>query len=271
MNQGGESLEWHKDGTIWRWTGVEGVEAWFSTRQGGVSSPPFDSMNLSFNVNDDTESVIENRSRILAHGGVQLSDLVMSEQVHKAGVVWVDKSHRGRGAEGPTTALPGMDGLLTESRHVVLGMGFADCVPIFLADAKRRYVGALHAGWRGTILGVQIEALRMIEEHWGTLKDLRVGIGPSIGPCCYEVDETVYQAVVGRLGHDRTLKAARPGHWQLDLWQTNKLIIENAGVPTENINIAGQCTSCQADEFFSHRRDRGRTGRMGGYICLTSS
>lgn len=258
----------HEDG-YWQWLGPENVQAIFTTRQGGVSLPPYDTWNLSFGVPDAPEAVVANRRKALGCLNASLEQLVMAEQVHGAQVSWVGAGDAPAGAYSPQTSVAGADGLLTQGTGIVLGMGFADCVPIFLADSAGRTAGLLHAGWRGTVRGVQEKAVWHLKRQGISPENLHVGIGPSIGPCCYEVDETVAQEFRAVMGdHAPLTPGMRSGHYQLDLWAANRWRLEQLGVPRENIDVAGVCTACHSGQFFSHRRDRGRTGRMGGYICL---
>ncbi|PSR33260.1 MAG: peptidoglycan editing factor PgeF [Sulfobacillus benefaciens] len=259
-------MQWHLDPgtTNWVWDTPTPVSAWVTTRSGGVSYPPLDSRNISFNVGDLASAVIENRRRSVP----RLDQLIMAQQVHKAETVWVGPQDAGRGALDASSAILGADGLATDSEAVVLGMGFADCVPIFFTDVTGSAIGIVHAGWRGTVSGVQLGALESLQQHgWGP-EEMLVGIGPAIGPCCYEVDVQVAEKVRLVLGGSDPLSAGRDSHhFYLDLWETNRLMLERAGVPSSQIAILRRCTACHPEEFFSHRRDRGRSGRMGGFIC----
>ncbi len=252
----------------WQWQAQENIVAIFSTRSGGVSSMPYDSMNLSLGVGDTPPLVLENRRRILDAFPAQLSHLIMAQQVHHNQVGWVGAPNASQGAYDADSAVPGLDGMLVQEPGLVLGMGFADCVPIFLTDQAGSFGGLLHAGWRGTVRGVQKSAVHMLSLAGIEPETLLVGIGPSIGPCCYEVDGGVAAEFHDAMGWQAPLKNSRADHDMLDLWEANRIILENQGVRPENISIAGLCTSCHPDQFFSHRRDHGRTGRMGGYICM---
>ncbi|OLZ09792.1 peptidoglycan editing factor PgeF [Sulfobacillus thermosulfidooxidans] len=251
------------------WQVTEGIQAIFTTRQGGVSFSPFDTLNISFNVGDLPSAVMENRRRVLADIDHDLSQLVMAEQVHHNQVAWVAPHDAGAGAMASRTALPGLDGLLTHSDRVVLGMGFADCVPIFIAVPQDHVVGLLHAGWRGTVRGVQRQAIELLKEEGIDLRQIHIGIGPSIGPCCYEVDERVANEFRAQMGGDAPLVATRAGHYLLDLWEANRQQLVELGIPNANIDISRWCTACHGDQFFSYRRDHGHTGRMGGFICMS--
>lgn len=255
-------MGWQLRDQMWEWSSSSRIKAWVTTRQGGVGSPPFDTLNISTAVNDREEAVKENRRRALAFARRSPKDLVTADQVHHNRVAWVFEQDRG-------TVVAAADGLLTMSSKVVLGMGFADCVPIFLTDVNGRVGGVLHAGWRGTVRGVQTAAVKLLAAMGIAPRDLLVGIGPSIGPCCYEVDYPVEVLVRSTAGDLPLSPARREGHWMLDLWQANALLLARAGVLPEHIDQANLCTSCHPQWFFSHRRDKGRTGRLGGYICLT--
>jgi YfiH family protein len=252
----------------WQWQAHENVRAIFTTRNSGVSLPPYDTMNLSLGVGDLSSAVRENRWRALAYLQSSPDQLIMAQQVHHNQVRWVGPQDASGGAYDLNTAVQGMDGLLIKERGPVLGMGFADCVPIFLTDQEGRVAGLLHAGWRGTVRGVQKAAVQALSQAGFPPETLQVGIGPSIGSCCYEVDEPVAEEFRSVMGEAAPLQPGRPGHYFLDLWEANRRILENQGVKADNIAISGLCTSCQHEQFFSYRRDHGRTGRMGGYICL---
>jgi YfiH family protein len=152
--------------------------------------------------------------------------------------------------------------LITSSPDKTLLLRYADCTPVLLADTRRNAIGVVHAGWRGSAVraaGAAVEALRA---SFGTdPRDLVVGIGPAIGPCCYEVGEDVVTAFDDRPG----LFANR----RLDLWEANRQALIEAGVPSDQIEVAGVCTQCQSDRFFSHRANGGQpAGRFAALIRL---
>lgn len=246
------------------WEVGPGVRAGVSTRRGGASRPPFDTLNWSYAVGDDPQAVNENRRRVLAWAHAEPGQLVTAGQVHGAAVAVVGPEEAGRGP------VAGVDGLLTSRPGTVVAVAVADCVPLLLAAPQAGWVGAIHAGWRGTAAKIGPQAVQRLFEQGVRPDQLWVGIGPSIGPCCYEVDEPVYTAITQALGSDRPLRPGRPGHWQLDLWLANQMALEAVGVPPSHIECLGWCTACRSDWFFSYRRDGPRSGRMGGWICLTS-
>lgn len=245
------------------WSVDQEVRALVSARQGGVSAPPFDSLNLSFSVNDDQAAVALNRAQVARWFGRSTNAMVFAEQVHENAVHVATLTDAG-------STVARTDGLISDQRGVVLSLLFADCVPIFLAAPKHGWVGILHAGWRGTAANIAQEAVSRLGEHGVPCQDLWAGIGPSIGSCCYEVDDPVIsqlEQVEGAGVPASWSTPGRPGHFQLDLWELNRRLLRAAGLPGNHIEISGLCTACHPQWFFSHRRDHGRTGRIGSFIC----
>ena len=146
----------------------------------------------------------------------------------------------------------------------------ADCLPILIHDPVRAAVAAVHAGWRGTAKRIAARALGAMREAYGTdPSDCRAAIGPGIRGCCFEVDAAVKDAMAAALPNwAEHARANRPGHWLLDLAEVNRAILEGAGVRADRIEVVGLCTSCRNDLFFSHRAEKGRTGRMMNFILL---
>lgn len=232
----------------------------FTTRGGGVSAPPFDTLNLGRGAGDDAAAVRENRARALAALGRDISDQIEASQVHGREVAVVTAAQRGR-------KIQGADGLTSCDPAAVLAMHSADCVPVLVADPVKRAVAAVHTGWRGTAAGATAAAIREMGEAFGSRPaDLLAAIGPAIGPCCYEVGGEVVEALAPWPWHGAVLRPASKGRWFLDLWEANRRQIEAAGVPPGAIAAAGLCTSCHPALFFSHRRF-GRTGRMAAFIA----
>ncbi|HEY8417541.1 MAG TPA: peptidoglycan editing factor PgeF [Limnochordales bacterium] len=250
------------------------VDAWaeqaivhgFTGRGGGVSPPPFDSLNLGLRVGDDPERVRENRRRLCQVLGVSPQALVVGEQVHGNAVAVVTRAAMGRGALVAADALPGVDALVcAEPGPVLMGL-FADCVPILLVDPRTPAVAMVHAGWRGTDRQVVVRALAAMAEAFGTrAADCWAALGPSIGPCCYEVGADVADRFAGWGGG---LVQSREGRLYLDLPAANRRLLESAGVPARQILTAEVCTRCRMDQCFSHRGSGGRTGRMAAVIGL---
>lgn len=237
----------------------------FSARRGGTSGPPWDSLNVGFTVGDQPDRVRANRTRLFEAVGPGLASSVWAEQVHGDRVAWVDGSDGGRGSLDRESAVPGADGLVTETRGLVLAMGFADCVPVAIGDPARGRLALCHAGWRGTARAVVLRALEALTERGSRLEDLRVAIGPAIGRS-YRVDDAV-------MGPMRRQYAWADEHFDpvsgvLDLVGINVRALAACGVARSQVAVTAERTECPA--FFSHRADHGETGRMAMLAWLAS-
>lgn len=273
----------------------------FTTRRGGVSRGPWAELNLGRSTADEPARVEANRQRVLAAAGPGWKWVAMPRMVHGAAVA-VARADRpwtpGRGPEA--------DALVTTDPGVLLWATFADCVPVFLwgevppasgpdpdiarpfdggrdgdalvagrdtaPGATRRGVALAHAGWRGTLAGVASAAARSLAAALGTGPDrLYALIGPSIGPCCFEVDEPVLERLARQLPWAEAVLSPSPrgaGYRHWDLWETNRRLLVEAGLDPRHIAVAGLCTACDTETFFSHRASGGRTGRMAGLIGI---
>lgn len=261
-------------------TGAEPVRFWTSPafsalpglaahgvtgRAGGVSAPPFDTLNLGLHVGDDNAAVRENRARAARAAGVSLDRMVCAEQVHGGRVHVVTAGDAGRGAGSLADAIAGADALVTDAPGLLLTLFFADCVPILLADPERRAVGAAHAGWRGLAAGVIGNTVAAMAGAFNSRpRNLLAAIGPGIGPCCYEVGEEVARHFDA--AHRRP--AGLAGRPRLDLPGAAAGVLVAAGLDPARIERCGACTSCETERFFSHRAAGGRTGRMAAVIAL---
>src|SRR5262249_9448876 len=158
--------------------------------------------------------------------------------------------------------------IVTDRPGLPLSMRFADCVPVLLYDPVHPAIGLVHAGWRGTMSDVVGAAVQKMSDTFGTRPaDIQAGIGPSIGPECYQVGAEVVEATCAAFGDsDGLVHHAADGSAYLDLWEANRRALERAGI--RQIEISGLCTACHTDEFFSHRAEHGRTGRFGAVIAL---
>jgi YfiH family protein len=233
------------------------------TRHGGVSTDPWASLNLGGNVGDSSANVRCNHERMYAALDVNGERACTVWQVHSADVIIADAPVRGR------RWLAAADALITDREGVPLSMRFADCVPLLFFDRVRGVIGIAHAGWRGTIQGVGSNTIRTMQQAYGSRPgDIQVGIGPSIGVANYQVGEEVVKAVEAYFGRIEGLIRRDPddGTAYLDLWAANRLDLERVGV--EDIEVSGICTAERVDEFFSHRKEKGRTGRFGAVISL---
>ena len=250
--------------TIPEWE-AEGVQLGFSTRWGGTSKPPYSSLNLGFHVGDAPEDVRVNREIWLKEWDATWSDMTIGEQVHGTQIHQVEVSDAGRGSQSLSTVLPAVDALVTKSALGLMAF-FADCVPVFFYHRKIKTVGIAHAGWKGTAGKIVLNVLEQFRENGGDPADCWVALGPSIGPCCYEVDERVIKGFEEGFQETPFLKRGKPGHAQLNLWEANRVALQEAGVQSEKIWVAGICTACHTDSFFSHRIEGPKTGRMAAWI-----
>lgn len=232
------------------------------TRLGGRSQSPWQSLNTGHTVGDDPAAVETNHRAICEALGVEEEQLVSPHQVHGRSVVPVGPADCGQ-------VIDCADALITDVPGVVLMLRFADCVPVWLYDPRARAAGLAHAGWRGTVAGVATAAVGAMRDSFGCQPcDLIAGIGPSIGPCCYEVGPDVAGAVERAFAGkpEAYLEPRGPDKWQLDLWAAIRQQLHEAGVA--QIEVARLCTACHTEEWFSHRAEHGRTGRMGALIAL---
>jgi len=232
-----------------------------------VSPSPFASLNLGYRTGDEAARVTENRRRFVEALGARLDQVICAEQVHGAGVARVDARDRGRGAEDPGSSVPGVDALATSEAGCLLLLCFADCVPVFLADRRRRAVALAHAGWRGSLAGVAEAAAAEMGRLGVDPGELVVAVGPCIKPCCYEVSPELAQRFADRFG-DEVVRRTRWGAPSVDLAEANRRALEALGVPKASIYIEPECTACRTDLYFSHRAEGGATGRMAAVIGL---
>jgi YfiH family protein len=252
------------------------VSAVVTTRHGGVSRGPFATMNLGRRGGDDAESVTTNRERAAALVGSTAPQLTFGKQVHGASVALVAAADRGR-------AFDDTDALITNVPDAPLVILTADCAAVLLLDPVHRAVGIAHAGWRGTVTRVAAAAVGRMHEAFGSNPgDILAAIGPSIGPCCYEVGSEVINAVAsafpgeaGELLQPPDMASAgsfrssvNEDRKHFDLWRANERVLVEAGVAEANIEVSGLCTSCRTDLFYSHRAERGNTGRFGALINI---
>ena len=248
-----------------------------STRGGGFSKPPFDSLNLALHVGDDPADVIANRKKFLQALGFKVSDIVTPNQVHGEKIFRVDENYRGCGCENYADSIPETDALITNTPNLPLMLCFADCVPIFFVDVENRAVGLAHGGWKGTLKKIAAKTLLKMNSEFGTRpQDCLIGIAPSIGVCCYEVGGEVIgkcRAVFQK--NSEQLLSVRDRKIFLDLQLANVIQLLEIGVPKENISLSNYCTCCSNDWYFSYRaaqkKNLDRTGRIAALIALKSA
>jgi purine-nucleoside/S-methyl-5'-thioadenosine phosphorylase / adenosine deaminase len=253
----------------WPALDASGADAAVTARSGGVSSGPYESLNLSLSVGDDPGRVLENRRRLATAFGADLGDFVFARQVHGASVRVVTDANRGSGAFSLDDAIEGADALVTTSPRVVLAILTADCVPIVLHDPVAGVLACVHAGWRGTVAGVTAAALAAMQRLGARPADVTAGIGPAIGADRYQVGPDVHEAVTRTFGpaaaeFSRPDPSA-PDRWLLDLWAANRHALRQAGVPGPRIHTTDIPTGPVPGHFFSDR-----TARPCGRLALVA-
>jgi hypothetical protein len=231
-----------------------------STRHGGVSPAPFDTLNLSHTAGDDATNVATNIQRLHDALALDAAATVSASQAQADGVAVVGARERG-------TVVKGVDALLTDEPNVPLLLRYADCVPIFFFDPAHRAIGVVHAGWRGTVLKVAAKAAQRMFDTFGTRPhDLIACIAPSIGPCCYRIGGDVIARVRRAFENADALLPRMNGRVHFDLWQANAQQLRALGV--EQIQVAEICTAHHTNEFYSWRAEKANTGRFGAIIAL---
>lgn len=235
----------------------ESVIHGFLTRHGGVSGHPYESLNFDARDADPKENVEENRKRFFEAFGVKR--LFTVSQAHGSAVFKYE------GVAPPSH--PEADAIITNMPGVAIGMLTADCLPVLIHDPVNRAIGAVHAGWKGTALGIVINTVKEMGRVYGSKpRDLIAALGPAIGPCCYKVGENLMEEFLNNWRGLESFLMLEDG-LRLDLGAENLSQLLSIGVPQKNISGSAPCTSCSMD-FFSYRRDSGRTGRQLSFIML---
>ncbi len=234
----------------------------FTTIKGGYSTGKIQGLNLGFRVGDRIESVMKNYKAVSGDLGLSISNMVLAKQTHTDNVRVVTAEDKGKGLTKESD-IEDTDGLITNEKNIPLVVFSADCIPVLLADKHGRAIGAVHAGWRGTVMKIPQKAVSLMAENYGIKpRDIVVSIGPGIGKCCFEVGEEVAKEFAPSF-----VKKGENGKFYVDLWEANASALMEIGVLKKNISIAKICTKCN-DDFYSYRRMGDKTGRMGALIEL---
>ena len=247
-----------------------------STRKGGISPPPQDTLNLSFRNGDRKAHVTENRESLAKVIGISPKHFITANQVHGTQVAIVAQSRKRRTIktvefQGPNGASDGLDALVTDVPGMCLMVLSADCVPVLLYDPVARIVGAVHAGWKGTMGTIVQKVVHVFQHTFDSQPDhIHAGIGPSIGPCCFEVGREVLEQYEAILGAEDLMAGKDGSHGYIDLWKANARQLVQVGVPDSHIEHSQLCTCHHVDTFFSYRCEQGKTGRFGTGIFLRS-
>lgn len=254
------------------------LTAGFTGRSGGVSEEQWSSLNMGLHVGDSGEAVIRNRQLVASALEWPFDAWSCAEQVHGHSVYKVERSDRGRGRERHQDAIAGCDAIMTNVPGILLVSYYADCVPLYFYDKDNNAVALAHAGWRGTVEQIAAHTIEAMQREYGTRTDaLRAAIGPSISSCCYEVDGQVISSLE-QLAHNYGLdpvqsgwmnRVSEEGKSQIDLKEINRQIMMKAGILPIHIELTKYCTGCRTDLFYSHRIEKGKTGRMASWIGIS--
>ncbi len=250
----------------------EWVNHLFTTRMGGASEGIYSSLNLSYTRGDRKEAVDENFRRVADTLHCSVEDIVCSDQTHTTNLRVAGRADGGKGITRKRDYTD-VDGLLTDEPGVYLATFFADCVPLYFVDVKRRAIALAHSGWRGTVARMGRCVVEKMGEVYGTdPADLVAAVGPSICQDCYEVSEDVADAFAAefqRPGQKREiLREKGGGKYQLDLWRANEIVLTEAGILPDRIQVTDLCTCHNADYLFSHRASKGRRGNLGAFLGI---
>jgi polyphenol oxidase len=244
--------------------GQQAISHFVSGRDGGVSEGELGGLNLGFRTSDDPQNVTENRRRLAQAMGITVSQLIFPKQTHSSNVVAVDENTQ-------PDDLADTDALITNVPGLCICVMSADCVPILLYDPVNRAVGAVHAGWRGTVGKILTYTVQAMQQTYGTQPaDLLAGIGPSISPDIYEVGSEVLEAARQAFGNTEGLIHNENGNGKghFNLWEANRRQLTDLGVMSASVEVSGICTYLHHDRFFSARKSANQAGRFAAGIIL---
>lgn len=247
-----------------------GVNAYFTSRIGGVSEGSYSSLNLALHTKDKKENVLINRMIIAEVLGINANDFVVAEQVHGNKVYIVNEIDKGAGARNHKNSISGVDAMITADKGIPLLSFYADCVPLFFYAADKKIIALAHAGWKGSINKIaQKTIIKMKERYDIDYNKLRVAIGPSISRDYYQVNDYVVDKLKVGFNNWREFIIDRgKGQYLLDLWQLNISLIEELCVPSRQIILSNYCSYKDNEYFYSYRKEKSKTGRMASIIYI---
>lgn len=241
-----------------------------STRQGGVSTGNYSSLNLGFHVGDLHDRVLDNHHRVSKSLEFDLGSLVSCQQIHHDTVALIGKEYLKTSSYLPGKMIEQTDALITDIPGITLMTRHADCVPLLFFDPKKSIAAVAHAGWKGTLAHIGPKTVDVLAKEYNCQrKDIQAGVGPSIGPCCYHISNTMADLASEKLIKGNLfVREGSDNKLSFDLWQANRKQLLAAGIPEENIYSSRACTSCKVDHFFSYRKEKKVTGRFAAFIGL---
>ncbi|SFA75260.1 MULTISPECIES: peptidoglycan editing factor PgeF [unclassified Bacillus (in: firmicutes)] len=245
-----------------------GLVAGFTTKNGGSSKDSFQSQNFGFHVGDNLTDVCANRESLAKSIRVPLEKWVGAEQTHGIRIKKVTSEDCGKGSYAYDDSIKDTDGFYSTEKGILMTLCFADCVPLYFIAPEKKMIGIAHAGWKGTVHGIGAKMVSTWQQEGIDVERISVIIGPSICKKCYIVDDYVITFVQNTLEHveKKPYNQIQEGQYTLDLQELNKQLLMKQGIKEDQILTTTYCSSCHQDEFFSHRRDNGKTGRMMSFI-----
>jgi YfiH family protein len=242
------------------------IRHFVSTRIGGVSSSPYNTLNLGLHTGDNTRNVIINRRRIADVVGFSVESLTVAKQIHSGNVTIVSKDMKGRGNLTYWSGIEATDAMVTNVPNICLTVLVADCVPMVFYDPLKKVIGVAHVGRKGTVQLIARNTVNALQQEFDCFpKNIIVGIGPSIGPCCYKVRHEIVIEVERKFDSNSgyITRKSEDGSGYFDLWTANVQQLLETGIREENIEVAKVCTYDYVELFFSERYQCGPTGRFG--------
>jgi YfiH family protein len=242
------------------------LEHAFCTRRGGASQDDYKSLNMSFREGDEEFRVLSNWDRLATAFAIPLEQFLVVNQVH-GDAIFVINQH---GSYFSSRDELNYDAIVTTRANLAICIKTADCVPVFIVDKVKKVIAVVHAGWRSSALGICAKVIKLMQDQYRSEPaDILAAIGPSIGKCCFEVDQATADAFRGQNNSEFFLQQGpKKNKWMLDLPEANRRQILAAGVPESNIEVSGDCTTCNQDMFFSHRGSGGITGRQVNFMMI---
>ncbi len=257
-----------KDGLVWftlpQWQEA-GARVIMTTRCGGISEAPFQSLNLALHVDDDPHMVVENRKKLLKTIDATEDIFVTLKQVHGEKILSAGKDTGNRGFFSYDDAVDDTDGIFTADKRIMMATFYADCLPIAVFHPQKKLLGLAHAGWKGTYRNIGAKLIAAMRKKCDfDPSELWCALGAGIGSCCYEVDRNFYDNFVQRYDMAKDWFCTTDhAALHFDNVKANIMLLEQIGVKKENISVLGLCTACHNDLFYSYRKERGKTGRHG--------
>ncbi len=250
---------------------IEFIHHGFSTRLGGNSKDFFESMNLSYTVDDQKSNVSSNFEIMAKEFNIHTQNMVLADQTHTCNVMKVEDAHRGMGIIRERD-FSNVDGLITNITGITLVTSHADCVPLYIVDLKNKAIGLAHAGWRGTVGNIAKQTFIAMEKYYNThAEDVMVFIGPSICKSCYEIEwdvASIFKEKYSETDFQQIISIKSNNKYLLDLHKANMLNFIKLGVTIDKISTSDICTCCNPELLFSHRASHGKRGGMCAFLTL---